>query len=241
MAKKKTAPPEARDIDEWVAEVVASLRKASSKKVKDGMARYAIPSDKAFGVSVGDLKKMAKSLGRNHALAEGLWKTGHYEARMLACFVDDPAEVTIEQMDRWAKDFDTWAICDTATFALFDRTPHAWKKVKQWAAKKDEFIRRAAFAMMASLTVHDKKSGDEPFVEGLKLIEKNAGDERHWVKLAVNWALRSVGKRSNALHSAAVALAQKLAASDVTSTRWIGKDALRELNNDSVARRLAKK
>lgn len=224
-----------------VDHVVEKLRSMASPKVRDGMARYAIPSDKAFGIAVGDLKKLAKKLGPSHELAAGLWKTGSYEARMLATFVDEPDKVTAAQMDRWCKDFDNWAICDTACFALFDRTPHAWAKLRQWAKHKDEFVKRAAFALLASLTVHDKQATDEPFIESLALIEKAASDDRNFVKKAVNWALRSIGKRSRALHAAALELARRLAESEAAAPRWIGKGALRELQGASVKKRLSKK
>lgn len=224
--------------------VVATLKRTGKKSVRDGMARYAIPADKAFGVSVGDLQKMAKRLRdsiatRNHELAAGLWETGWYEARMLACYVDDPACVTPAQMDRWCGDFDNWAICDTACFALFDRTPHAWGKVKAWSRRQGEFAKRAAFALLWGLTVHDKEADDELFAEGLVLIERAATDERHFVKKAVNMALRAIGKRSPALNAAAVAVAQRLATSSDAAPRWVGKDALRELTSPSVTRRLA--
>jgi len=205
------------------------------------MARYAIPSDKAFGISVGALRQYAKRIGPDHELAAALWKSGSYEARMLASFVDDPAEVTPQQMDRWCDDFDNWAICDTACFALFDRTPHAWPKVEKWAKSRDEFVKRAAFALLASLTVHDKRSGDAPFAKGLALIERAATDERNFVKKAVNWALRSVGKRNAALNVAAVEVAKRLGASANPTARWIGKDALRELASPAVQKRLAKR
>jgi 3-methyladenine DNA glycosylase AlkD len=152
--------------------VVETLRKMGTKAVRDGMARYAIPSDKAFGVSVGELKKLSKTLGRSHDLALGLWKSGVYEARMLAAFVDEPDKVTPSQMDAWRRDFDNWAVCDHACFHLFDKTPHAWKKVQQWASLKNEFEKRAAFALMASLALHDKKAPDEPFAEAMELIER---------------------------------------------------------------------
>jgi len=230
-------------LDEEVEAVVATLKRSGKKSVRDGMARYAIPSERAFGVSVGDLQKLAKRLrgpdaGRNHALAAGLWETGWYEARMMACYVDDPACVTPAQMDRWCRDFDNWAICDTACFALFDRTPHAWSKVKQWSKSKEEFVRRAAFALLWGLTVHDKQADDESFAEGLVLVERAATDERHFVKKAVNMALRAIGKRSAALNAAAVAVAQRLADSSDAAPRWVGKDALRELTSPSVTRRL---
>lgn len=221
-----------------VRAVVAWLRSHGSKGVRDGMARYAIPSDDAFGVTVGAMRAYAKKLGKDHELAGALWTDGHYESRMLACFVDDAALVTPAQMDRWCKGFDSWAICDTACFHLFDRTPHAWKKVAAWAPRREEFIRRAAFALLASLSVHDKKAGDALFVRGLRLIERAAPDERNFVKKAVNWALRSIGKRNAALNAASVRLAERLAASAKPAARWVGKDALRELTSASVQRRL---
>jgi 3-methyladenine DNA glycosylase AlkD len=222
-----------------VTEVVAMLKKRANKKTKDGMARYGIPSDKAFGIPVGVLKQLAKTLGPSHALAQALWKTGHYEARMLATFVDEADLVTPEQMERWCKDFDNWAICDTACFALFDRTPHAFKKIPAWAKSKDEFVKRAAFALLASLTVHDKAATDAAFLRCLPLVEKAALDERNFVKKSVNWALRSVGKRSLALNGAAIAVGDRLAARPEAAPRWVGKDALRELRSASVQRRLS--
>jgi len=225
---------------ERVESVVVTLKKKATQATRDGMARYGIPSDNAFGVPVGVMRKLAKELGRDHELALGLWETGHYEARMMAAFVDDPAEVTSAQMDRWCREFDSWAICDTVCFALFDRTPYAWGKIAGWAKKRDEFVRRAAFALLASLTVHDKEADDEPFAAGLLLIEPAANDERNFVKKSVNWALRSIGKRSPALHTASVALAQRLAESSDATARWIGKDALRDLASPATVRRLAK-
>lgn len=235
VAKYKSRAAGAPD----VATAVDSLRKRGKKNVRDGMARFAIPNDKAFGVSVGDLRKYAKELGRNHELATALWDTGWYEARMLAVFVDDPQQVTPAQMDRWCRDFDNWAICDTACFHLFDRTPHAWRKVQQWSGRREEFEKRAAFALLWSLSVHDKQAADEPFIRGLALIERAADDDRNFVKKAVNMALRAIGKRNAALHAAAMESAQRLAELTNTTSRWIGKDALRELKSTSVARRLA--
>jgi 3-methyladenine DNA glycosylase AlkD len=222
-----------------VSSVLATLQRLATKKTRDGMARYGIPSDKAFGVSVGALQKLARQLGRNHELAAALWETGWYEARMLACFLDEPERVTPAQMDRWCRDFDSWAIVDTACFALFDRTPHAWQKVEQWAGREEEFVKRTAFALLWSLTVHDQQAGDEPFLRGLLLVERAASDERHFVKKAVNMALRAVGKRNPALNAAAVAVARRLASSAQPAARWVGKDALRELTSPAVTRRLA--
>jgi 3-methyladenine DNA glycosylase AlkD len=220
--------------------VLAWLKKHSTKATRDGMARYGVPSDNALGVTMADMKVIAKELGRNHELAAALWDTGVYEARMLTSFVDDPALVSAAQMNRWARDFDNWGICDTVCFHLFDRTPYAWQKVEQWHDRKEEFIKRAAFALLWGLTVHDKRAGDDVFVGGLAYIERAATDERHFVKKAVNMALRAVGKRNAKLNAAAVATAKRLADSADAAPRWVGKDALRELTSAGVVRRLAK-
>jgi len=221
-----------------VQEVVAKLKRLGSKRARDGMARFAIPSDRAFGMSMATIHKVAKGLGRDHALAEALWRTGWYEARTLAAFVDEPSRVTPAQMDRWCRDFDSWAICDTVCFKLFDRTPHAFRKVKQWARLEGEFQKRAAFALLASLAGHDRKSKDAPFARCLPLVERAASDERNFVKKGVSWALRGVGHRSLALHKASVALAKRLKASEKAASRWVGKDALRDLLRPMVLRRL---
>ena len=220
--------------------VVAWLKRNATKATRDGMARFALPSDHALGVTMSQLRTLAKLTGRNHALAADLWSTGIYEARMLAALIDDPAAVTSAQMDRWCKDFDNWGIADTVCFALFDRTEHRWSKVPQWAARTPEFEKRAAFALLWSLTVHDKAAPDAHYIAGLALIEREATDERHFVKKAINMALRAVGKRNRALNSAAVTTAKTLAASDNTHAQWIGRDALRELQGPVVARRIAR-
>ncbi len=220
---------------------LAWLKRHGTKRGREGMARYGLPSEKALGVSVKDIQVLAKSLGKSHELAAALWETGVYEARMLCAYVDEPERVTPAQMDRWCRDFDNWGICDTVCFVLFDRTPHAWGRVAAWSGKREEFVKRAAFALLWGLTVHDKRSGDAPFLRGLALIERAAGDERHLVQKAVNMALRATGKRSRALHAAAVKVAGRLAGSTNAAARWVGKDALRELTGPSVTRRLAAK
>jgi 3-methyladenine DNA glycosylase AlkD len=241
-ATKRSKPIVPNSPKHTVDTVIASLRKVAKRSVRDGMTRFAIPSDKAFGVPVGTIRQMAKRIGQNHELAAGLWETGWYEGRMIAVFLDVPARVTPIQMDRWCRDFDNWAICDTACFHLFDRTPHAWRKVLQWSSKKEEFEKRAAFAILWALSVHDKKTDNARFAEGLLLIEREAHDERNFVKKAVNMALRAIGKRNRELHAAAMAVAKRLsAASQPAAARWVGKDALRELTSSSVSRRLAVK
>jgi 3-methyladenine DNA glycosylase AlkD len=238
-AKVVKAPRAGAETRAGVREVLAWCERHASPAIKEGMARYAIPSDKACGISVGSLRAYAKRLGRNHELALGLWATDLYEARMLATFLDDPSLVTPAQMDAWARDFDNWAICDTACFHLFDRTPHALAKVPVWARSREEFVRRAAFALLASLTVHGKDAPDEFFAKGLLWVEKAATDERNFVAKAVNWALRSIGKRSPELNESAIAVARRLASAEAKSPRWVGKDALRELTSASVQKRLA--
>ena len=212
-------------------DVIAWLQRAGRQATIDAMARYAIPSDNALGVTVGELKAASKQLGRRHELAEALWESGWYEARMLAAMVGEPERLTPAAMDRWCCTFDNWAICDTVCFHLFDRTPHAWGRLAPWARRKPENERRAAFALLWGLTVHDKKAPDAAFIDGLALIEKTATDERNFVKKGVNMALRATGKRNAALHAAACEVAARLAASADATARWIGKDALRELSS----------
>jgi len=226
--------------DPRVADALSWLRKHSKKSVRDGMARYAIPGDKALGVLMGDIQKLGKQLGRDHALALELWKTDVYEARMLCAYVDEPERVTAAQMDAQARDFDNWAICDTLCFALWVRTPHAFAKIRKWAGSRDEFVKRASFALLASMALKHKESGDADYLRTLPLIEKAASDERNFVKKAVSWALRGIGRRSPALNRKSITLAKKLAASEAAAPRWIGKDALRELSSAAVQKRLKK-
>jgi 3-methyladenine DNA glycosylase AlkD len=217
------------------------LREHSSEATRDAMARYAIPSEGALGVTVRDIKVLAKKLGRNHALALKLWETGIYEARMLASLVGEPKALTEAEMERWCKELDNWAICDSLCFNLFVRSPYAWKKVKAWSRRREEFEKRAAFALLWTLTVHDKAAPDEAFPEGLALIEREASDERHFVKKAVNMALRAVGKRNRELQAAAMEVAERLAASKDATARWVGSHALRELKSPMVAERVKKR
>lgn len=235
--KKTMTQPRPTDAES----VVASLKRLANKKTRDGMARYGIPSDNAFGVPVGKIRELGKKLGRNHELAAAMWKTNIYEARMLTAFIADPKQVTPAQMDRWCRDFDSWAICDTLCFHLFDRTPHAWAKVVKWSDKSEEFVKRAAFALLASLALHDKSADDDLFLETLPLIERSASDPRNFVKKGVSWALRAIGERSSALNAAAIELASALAESEDGTRRWIGKDALRSLGRESVRSRLARR
>jgi 3-methyladenine DNA glycosylase AlkD len=222
-----------------VREALTWLERKGTKKNRDGLARYGIVASHVLGVSMGDIQSLGKRLGRNHPLAIALWDTGCYEARHLTAFVADPDAVTATQMDRWAREFDNWAVCDTLCFKLFDRTPHAWRKVDQWSDRREEFVKRAAFALLASLALHDKQAADEQFLRTLPLIERAAIDERNFVKKGVSWALRSIGRRNQALNAAAVATARRLADAAEPAARWVGKDAIKELTSPAVQRKVA--
>ena len=228
-------------LDDQVNEVITRLKKLSNKSTRDGMSRYGLPSDNAMGVPVGKMQQLAKEVGRNHELAEALWATGFYEARMMAAFVDEPLRVTAAQMDRWCSDFDNWGIVDTVCFKLFDQTPHAWKKVLQWSKRRDEFQKRAAFALLACLGVHDKEATNEQFLACLPLIEEASTDERNFVKKGVSWALRVIGRRNAELHNSCIGLAEGLASSMNPTARSLGKEALREFKSAVVMRQLKKR
>jgi 3-methyladenine DNA glycosylase AlkD len=229
--------------------VMDELAGMASEENRAGMARYGIKTDDAFGVSVYELRRIAKGYRRDHVLALALWETGNHEARILASMVDDPAQVTEEQMESWAAGFDSWDVCDQVTSNLFDKTPFAYAKVAEWSGREDEWVKRAAFATAAALAVQDKQAADERFVPILALIRREAGDDRNFVKKAVNWALRNIGKRDAALHAAAIETAEAIlaeadarAAADrrdpaARSGRWIARDALRELRSEKVLRR----
>jgi len=234
---QKTRAP--ADTAEQVALALSSLERMSTRKDRDNLQRFGITAGKAYGVSIANIQRLAKQLGRDHALAAALWDTGWYEARLLTSYVDEPARVTSSQMDRWCRDFDNWGVCDTVCFCLFDRTPYAWDKVSKWSDARPEFVKRAAFALLASLAGHDKAAGDEPFLESLALIERAAADDRNFVKKAVSWALRRIGGRSKTLNTAAIALARRLADAAEPSARWIGRETLRDLSRPAAVRRLA--
>jgi 3-methyladenine DNA glycosylase AlkD len=205
-----------------------------------GMARYGIRTDHALGVPMPAMRALAKRVGRGHALAAELWASGVHEARIMAGLVDEPAKVAARQMDAWMKDVYSWDVCDQLCNNLFVRTPHAWGKARRWATSRAEFNRRAAFALMASLAVHDKAAGDAEFLALLPLIEQAAGDERNYVKKAVNWALRQIGKRNARLRPAAIASARRIAAQGGKAARWIASDALRELTAEKAGTRRKK-
>lgn len=240
MAKRTSKASTPPDIDALVRQSLASLEQMRTRKDRDNLKRFGIDAEQAFGVSMANIQRLAKRLGRDHALAAALWKTGWYEARLLTSFVDDPGRVTAAQMDRWCRDFDNWGVCDTVCFFLFDRTPFAWDKVAKWSDARPEFVKRAAFALLASLAGHDKTATDEQFLQSLTLIERAADDDRNFVKKAVSWALRRIGGRSAALNDASLALARRLSTSSEPSARWIGLEAVRDLNRPAARQRLAR-
>lgn len=202
------------------------------------MARYGINTQGTLGISIYTLRPLAKEIGVNHALALELWESGVHEARLLAAFIEDPEQVTSEQMERWVSDFDSWDVCDQVCSNLFDRTPYAYTKAFEWSGREEEVVKRAGFVLIAELSVHDKKAPDERFLEFLPVIRQEATDPRNFVKKAVNWALRQIGKRNRALNQHAIHTAQEISQINSPTTRWIAKDALRELTSEKVQSRL---
>lgn len=211
------------------ADLVERLRALGTPENVAGMARFGINPDHAVGVSVTTLRRMARETGKDHALALALWATGVHEARILASMVEEPERVTRAQAERWVRAFDSWDLCDQCCMNLFRKTPHAWDLARQWTGREETFGKRAGFALLATLAVHEKEAPDEAFRAFLPVIEAEAKDPRNFVRKAVNWALRQIGKRDPALRKEALALARRLAASDERSARWVGKDAVREL------------
>lgn len=221
-----------------VEQVLGELEALGNPVALKGMARFGITTTKAYGVSVPNLRALAKRAGRSHLLAQQLWNTGVHEARILAAMVDDPKLVPKEQMERWARDFDSWDVVDGCCGNLFDKTSFAVEKALEWTRREEEYVKRAGFVLVAELAVHDKTASDKTFLQFLPVIEREAGDERNFVRKAVNWALRQIGKRNLALNKAAVRTAKSLERMDSKAARWIASDALRELTSEAVVRRL---
>ena len=210
-------------------EVVRLLKKNANPKNVEGMARFGISSKNTLGISIYTLRDIAKNIKPDHALALRLWKSGIHEARLLASMVDEADKVTEAQMDSWAKDFDSWDVCDQVCSNLFDKTPFAYKKAIEWPKAEREFVRRAGFALMAALAWQDKNATDKDFIPFFPVIKKYSTDERNYVKKAVNWALRNIGKRRPGLKKEAIKLARQIHEIDSKAARWIAADALREL------------
>lgn len=219
-------------------EVLRELRSRADPAAVAGMARFGIHSAKALGVPTPQLRALAKRIGRDQALAEDLWREGILEARAICSLIGDPARVTEELMEAWVADFDSWAVCDACCCNLFDKTKFAWKKALAWSRREEEYVKRAGYVLMAALAVHDKKAEDEKFLRFLPAIRRGASDERNFVKKAVNWALRQIGKRNRKLNRAAIQTAREMRKMESRSARWIAADALRELESEGVERRL---
>jgi 3-methyladenine DNA glycosylase AlkD len=237
IMKKMKEKPRRTDYDE----IIRKLKSMRNPANVEGMARYGISSKNTLGISIYQLRPMAKDIGPDHGLALRLWKSGIHEARLLAVFIDDPAKVTERQMGEWACDFDSWDVCDQACTSLFDQTRFAWKKAREWSGRNEEFVKRGAFAIMAGLAVHDKRASDADFATLLPIIEKESADERNFVKKSVNWALRNIGKRNFSLHARALKSAGKIQKRDSKAARWIANDAIRELSSDKTRKMLEKK
>lgn len=207
-------------------QIIKKLKSLANPEAVAGMARFGINPKNTYGVSIPALRKMAKEIGKNHILAEDLWKSGVHEARILAGMIDAPEMATDEQMERWVKDFDSWDVCDQVCGNLFDRTAFAYKKAMEWSKRKEEFVKRAGVVMMAELAVHDKNVCDEEFLRFLPVIKRESTDERNFVKKAVNWALRQIGKRNACLNREAIKTAQEIQKIDSRAARWIASDAI---------------
>ncbi len=229
----------AREKEKWTAaKAVRELKRLGEKRNVEGMARYGIRAKKVYGVSKPKLDALAKRIGKNHDLGMRLWATGIHDARILGVLISEAEKVSARQMDSWVKDFDNWDVCDGSCCHLFVFAKPAWKKAFAWTGRKKEFEKRAGFAMAAFLAVHDKKAEDGIYLKFLKVIEREAWDERNFVRKAVNWALRNIGKRNLRLNRAAILSAERIRRQDTRAARWIAGDALRELQGEAVQRRL---
>ncbi|MGB7845154.1 MAG: DNA alkylation repair protein [Candidatus Acidiferrum sp.] len=233
---------DARKTEEWtVPRALAELKRHGQKRNVEGMARFGIRAKKVYGVSKPKLDEIVRKIGKNHALGLRLWETGIHDARLLGMLISEPHRVTSSQMERWVRDFDNWDVCDGTCCHLFVDAKFAWEKAFAWSTRKKEFEKRAGFALAAYLAVHDKAASDTPFQKYLKVIEREASDERNFVRKAVNWALRNIGKRNLRLNRRAIACAETIRRAGTPAGRWIAADALRELRGEAVQGRLRRK
>ena len=222
-------------------EILKQLRQKANPANLEGMKRYGIAVDHRLGVSVANMRLIVKGVKKNHTLALELWKTGLAEGKIVASMVEEPENLTEEQMDEWVMGFDSWDVCDQVCMNLFEKSPLAWIKILQWSKRDEPFVKRAAFALIACLAWHDKRAKDEDFTSLFSVMKSGAVDERNFVKKSVNWALRNVGKRNLRLNKAAIAFSRELLQMDSKVARWIGSDALRELESEAVQRKLSQK
>jgi 3-methyladenine DNA glycosylase AlkD len=229
----------AKKPEEWtVRRAMSELKRRGQRRNVEGMARFGIRAKKVYGVSKPMLDAIARKIGKNHALGRQLWETGNHDARVLGALISEPAKVTADQMEEWVKDFDNWDVCDGTCCHLFVEAQPAWEKAFVWSRRKKEFEKRAGFALAAFLAIHDKTAGDEPFEGYLRVIEREAWDDRNFVCKAVNWALRNIGKRNARLNRKAIATAERIKKGGTRAGRWIAADALRELKSEAVQERL---
>jgi 3-methyladenine DNA glycosylase AlkD len=240
--KRSSAGRSQRTGEPWTkAAILAELKKAADPKVRANMAYFGVNVPQAHGISTPILHKLAKHIGRNQELAEELWASGIHEARILATLIGESEKVTAEQMERWARDFNSWDVVDTACCYLYAAATPAWTKIDEWSRRSEEFVKRAAFSLAAYLSYKDKEAPDSRFERFLQVIEREARDERHFVKKAVNWALRNIGKRNLPLNRAAIQAAERIRRQESRAARWIAADALRELKSEAVQKRLRRK
>ena len=221
-----------------VKDVLDKLQSKARPEQLKGMAKYGMAVEQRLGVSIPDMRKLAKEIGRDHKLALDLWRTGIAEARIVAALVGDPDKLTEEQMENWVKGINSWDVCDQVCMNLFEKNRLAWKKIVDWSEREEEFVKRTAFSLIACLTSHDKKASDEKFIELFPVIIRGATDERNFVKKAVNWALRNIGKRNLNLNEAAINTAREIKRLDSKAARWVAADAIRELESDAIQSRL---
>ena len=221
-----------------VKDVLDKLQSKARPEQLQGMAKYGMTVEQRLGVSVPDMRKLAKEIGRDHKLALDLWRTGIAEAKIVAAMVGDPDKLTEEQMEDWVTGINSWDVCDQVCMNLFEKNRLAWKKIVDWSEREDEFVKRTAFSLIACLAWHDKKASDDKFIEVLPVIIRGATDERNFVKKAVSWALRNIGKRNLDLNKAAIDTAKEIKRLDSKAARWVASDTLRELESEAIRSRL---
>jgi len=223
------------------SEIIKLLKKNADQDKVAGMSRFGINPENTLGISIYDLQRFAKKIGVDHRVALELWNTGIHEARILAGYIDNPGEVTEEQMENWVKDFNSWDVCDQVCSTLFDRTEFAHEKAIEWSSREEEFVKRSGFVLMATLAVHSKEADEKDFEKFFPIIIRESSDERNYVKKAVNWALRQIGKRNISLNRKAIKIAERIQKIKSRSAKWIASDALRELKSEKIQNRVAKR
>lgn len=219
-------------------EIVGRLELLSTPENIEGMARFGITPEKTYAVRIPELRKIAKETGKNHEMALKLWALDFRETKILACMIEDPEMVSSAQMNEWALEFDYWEICDQCCMNLFSKTKFAYEKIFEWGKHEEEFVKRAAFSLLAVLAVHDKKQSDEQFEQYFPLLISASTDNRNFVKKSVNWALRSIGKKNSSLNKSSIDLAEEILAINTKSSKWIASNALKELRSEKVRKKL---